>query len=105
MAVRRWGDGYAAVKADLPVIVTVAPGLNQPRYPHGARIMNAYQDWQVPLWGAADLGLDTDSLAPLIECRGQSFAPPLVVGERLRGKPEQIAEVLLSEISAVAGKQ
>ena len=103
-AVRRWGDGYAAVKADLPVLVTVAPGLNQPRYPHGARIMNAYHDWQVALWRVADLGLDTDSIAPLTEFRGQSFAPPLVVGERLRGNPEQIAEVLLSEINAVVSK-
>lgn len=103
-AVRRWGDGYATVKAALPVIVTVAPCLNQPRYPHGARIMNSYRDWQVPVWGAADLGLDTDSLAPLTEFRGQSFAPPLIVGERLRGEPEQIAGILLSEMKAAAGK-
>jgi electron transfer flavoprotein beta subunit len=100
-AVRCWEDRHATVKAALPIVITVAPDINRPRYPHGARIMNACRDWEVPIWGAADLGLDTDLLTPLIEFRGESFAPPLIVGERLRGEPEQIVGVLLSEMKAV----
>jgi electron transfer flavoprotein beta subunit len=104
-AVRRWEDGYATVTAALPAVITIAPGVNQPRYPHGARIMNAYRDWEVSIWDAADLGLTAAVLCPLTEFRSESFAAPLVVGERLRGEPEQIARVLKSEVRAVIGWQ
>ncbi len=88
---RRWSGGYAAVDATLPVVVTVAPEAFQPRYPHGARIMNAYQQWEVVPWDAADLGLDELALAPLLVFRGESFPPPLQVGEVFRGEPTEVA--------------
>lgn len=101
-AVRRWGQrspaqgGYAAVEARLPAVVTIAPGVNKPRYPHGARIMNAYREWQVPVWGAADLGLEEADLTPLMAFRGESFPPPLGVGELLRGDPSSVARELVT---------
>ena len=103
--VRRWGKGYATVRAALPAVITIAPGVNQPRYPHGARIMNAYRKWEVVVWRAADLELDTAVLTPYVEFRSESFAAPLIVGERLRGDPGQIAKVLASEVKAVIVKQ
>lgn len=95
-AVRRWGGGYATVETLLPALVTAAPGINQPRYAPGARIMNAYREWSVTIWNAADLALDEADLKPLTTLRGQSFPPPLATGELLRGKPADVARELVS---------
>jgi len=91
-ATRRWGSGYATVKVPLPAVITVAPEAFPPRYPHGARIMNAYREWSVPVWGASDLGLEEASLTPLLAVRGESFPPPLEVGEKFRGDPARVAQ-------------
>jgi len=97
-ATRRWGDGYASVEAPLPAVVTVAPEAFAPRYAHGARIMSAYQEWNVTLWNAADLELAEDALAPLLIQRGESFPPPLQVGEMLRGDLDSIARDLIAAL-------
>jgi electron transfer flavoprotein beta subunit len=99
-AVRGWGGGYATVSAPLPVVMTVAPRAFPPRYPHGARIMSAYQEWQVPVWGAVDLGLDDVSLSPLLSQRRESFPPPLPVGEQLKGDPAGVAQDILAALTA-----
>lgn len=95
-ATRRWGQGYAAVEAPLPALVTVAPDINPPRYPHGARIMNAYREQEVPVWDAVELGLDEADLTPLMSFRRQSFPPPLEVGELIRGAPADAARELVN---------
>ncbi len=95
-ATRRWGRGYAVVEAPLPALVSVAPGINQPRYPHGARIMNAYREWEVPVWGTAELGLDDVDLAAVTAYRGQSFPPAVDQGEMIRGDPAEVARDLAS---------
>lgn len=97
-ATRRWGDGFAAVEAPLPALVTMAEGSNKPRLPHGARIMSAYREGNVTTWGAADLGLDAAALRPLIVYRGQSFPPPPETGEMLRGDPAQVAQELVQTL-------
>jgi len=91
-ATRRWGEGYATVETMLPAVITIAPAAFPPRYPHGARIMNAYREWSVPVWGASDLGLEEASLTPLLAFRGESFPPPLEVGEKFRGDPARVAQ-------------
>jgi electron transfer flavoprotein beta subunit len=90
-ATRRWGRGYADVEAPLPALISVAPGINQPRYPHGARIMNAYREWEVPVWGTAELGLDDVDLTPLTTFRAQSFPSPLDESELIHGDPVNMA--------------
>ena len=90
-ATRRWGGGFATVKASLPAVVTVAPEAFPPRYAHGARIMNAYREWDVPVWSATDLELAEAALTPLLVKRGESFPPPLEVGEVFEGEPDSIA--------------
>jgi electron transfer flavoprotein beta subunit len=91
-ATRRWASGYAAVEAAAPAVVTVSPEAFRPRYPHGARIISAYREWNVPAWSAADLGLSEAALAPLLSDRGESFPPPLEVGEKYRGDPGSVAQ-------------
>ena len=97
-AVRRWGSGYATVKVQLPAVVTVAPRAFPPRYPHGARIMSAYQEWQVPVWAAAELGLDEAALSPVLSFRRESFPPPLQVGERFHGDPAGVAQDVIAAL-------
>jgi electron transfer flavoprotein beta subunit len=91
-ATRRWATGIAAVETAVPAIVTVAPEAFPPRYAHGARIMNAYRDWDVTTWDAADLDLDETALKPLLVKRSESFPPPLEVGEQFRGDAVDVAQ-------------
>ena len=97
-ATRHWVSGYAAVQALLPAVVTVAPEAFTARYAHGARIMNAYREWQVTTWNAADLGLDQAALKPLLVFRGESFPPPLPVGEQVKGAPASAAHELITAL-------
>jgi electron transfer flavoprotein beta subunit len=91
-ATRRWGEGYAAIQASLPVVATVALQAFRPRYAHGARIMNAYREWEVMVWDAQDLELAEAALTPLLAFRRESFPPPLEVGEIYRGDPASVAQ-------------
>jgi electron transfer flavoprotein beta subunit len=97
-ATRRWGSGYATVQALLPAVVTVAPEAFAARYAPGARIMNSYREWQVTAWNAADLGLDDAALKPLLAFRGESFPPPLPVGEQIKGAPAGAAHELITAL-------
>jgi electron transfer flavoprotein beta subunit len=90
-ATRRWNGSYATVKATLPAVATVVARAYPARYAPGARIMSAYREWEVTAWGAEDLGLDAAALAPVLSMRGESFPPPLEVGERLSGDPARVA--------------
>jgi len=97
-ATRRWGSGYATAQALLPAIITVAPEAFPVRYAPGARIMNAYREWQVTTWNAVDLGLDEAALKPLLAFRGESFPPPLPVGEQIKGAPASAAHELITAL-------
>ena len=92
-AIKPDGKGFVALQVGLPALVTVVAGANQPRYPHGGRIMQSYQQYQLEAWTAADLGLSEDELKPLMDNRGQSFPP-----ERQRGtlldSPEELGRLL-----------
>ncbi len=90
-ATRCWGDGYATVTTPLPAVITVAPEAFPPRYAHGARILNAYREWEVQVWSADDLGLAEAALTPQLASRGEGFPPPLEV-EVYRGDPETVAQ-------------
>jgi len=90
-ATRRWGQAYSSLEAPLPAVVTVAPEAFPPRFPHGARIMNAYREWEVITWSAADLELGEEDLQPVLSMRGESFPPPLETGEVVRGDPATVA--------------
>lgn len=96
-ATRRWGHGYAAIQVSLPAVVAVAPEAFPPRYAHGARIMSAYREWNVPVWTGADLGLDEAALVPLLSFRGESFPPP-IEAEKFRGDPASGAQEVVTAL-------
>lgn len=95
-ATRRWPTvstptGFARVALSLPAVATVAPEAFPARYPHGARIMNAYREWEVTVWNAAALGLDGIDLGPLLVQRSERYPPPLGTGEQYRGDAASLA--------------
>jgi electron transfer flavoprotein beta subunit len=99
-AKRNWGEGYAEVEVGLPALLSIAPQANQPRYPHGARIMNAYQEWEVTIWGLADLGLTEEELSPLIGLKREAFPPERTLGELITGAPGEAARELAHILEA-----
>lgn len=60
--------------------------------------MSAYREWGVTVWSAADLDLGEQDLKPLLVFRGESFPPPLEVGEVFRGDPQQVAQDLVTAL-------
>jgi electron transfer flavoprotein beta subunit len=98
LATRRWRNGFARVACPLPVVVTVEPEAFPARYPHGARIINAYREWQVTTWNAVDLGLEGIDFAPLVAVRSESYPPPLESGEQYRGEPAAVAKDVLQAL-------
>jgi electron transfer flavoprotein beta subunit len=94
------GQGYAEVEASLPALLTVAQDANEPRYPTGARIINAYREWEVTVWGASDLGLEAEELQPLVEEKRISFPPERELGTKITGAPEEAVEELVRHLRA-----
>ena len=97
-AVRKEKDGFVAVEADLPAVVTVLPGVLKPRYPDGARLINVYRGVKemanaLERWDVADL-MEAQALKPLIERRGQEFPPERERGARVSGTPAQMAQTV-----------
>ncbi len=99
-AKRNWKEGYAEVEVGLPALLSIAPQANQPRYPHGARIMNAYRQWEVTTWNLADLGLTEEELSPLIGLQRKAFPPEQTLGELITGAPNEAARELAHILKA-----
>jgi len=99
-ATRNWKAGYAEVEVDLPALLSVAPQANQPRLPHGGRIMSAYREWTVTTWGLADLGLTEEEISPTIGLQREAFPPELTVGELITGTPDEAAKELAQILKA-----
>jgi len=93
-AKRNWKGGCAEVEVSLPALLSVIPQANQPRYSHGARIMNAYREWEVTTWDLADLGLTEEELSPLIRFQREAFPPERTLGELITGGPAEAAKEL-----------
>jgi len=92
---RNWKGGYAEVEVSLPALLSIAPQANEPRLPHGARIMNAYREWKVTTWGLADLRLTEEELSPLIRLQREAFPPERTLGELITGTPAEAAGELM----------
>jgi electron transfer flavoprotein beta subunit len=92
--IRQDTTGYVTVEADLPVLVTMAPGTLKLRYPDGVRLMDVYRaEDAVERWDVGDL-VDEGVLQPLLEKRGQDFPPERERGVRVSGTPEEMAQAL-----------
>ncbi|RPJ49216.1 MAG: electron transfer flavoprotein subunit beta/FixA family protein [Candidatus Latescibacterota bacterium] len=93
-------SGREIVEAALPAVVTVIKGIYQPRYPSLLGIRKAAKR-EVPVWTAADLGLDPASVgASGSPTRVRKLSPPPPPGavEMLSGEPEATAAALVAKI-------
>lgn len=98
--------GYMSVRVSLPALLTVTKGINQPRLPTVAGIMEATRK-EIKGWSCADLGAEAD-------CVGLAGSPTQVVdtfeyksehrGEILQGSPQEVvtkAMQRLRELGAI----
>lgn len=101
-------DGGAATRLSLPAVVAVAPGPERPRYPHPARIANAWEPGLVSLWTVGEpsagceqsLGLDAAALAADTEPAGLILGPERVRGQVIGGAPEEATATLVGLLKA-----
>ena len=83
-AERHLEEQIETVEAQLPAVVTVVKDINEPRYPSLLRIKRVAKV-EIPIWGAADLGLDADALAPAVSITERVPPPPRPKGEMIQG--------------------
>jgi electron transfer flavoprotein beta subunit len=86
-------NGGEVVPVPTPTIIAILPGPERPRYPHPARIANAWNDGTVEVWTAADLGVA--DLAPDTEPGGLILGPERVRGQVIRGTMQAAAAELV----------
>jgi electron transfer flavoprotein beta subunit len=86
-------NGGVVAPAPTPAVVAILPGPERPRYPHPARIANAWNDGMVEVWTADDLGL-TD-LSPDTELGGLILGPERVRGQVINGSVQEAAAELV----------
>jgi electron transfer flavoprotein beta subunit len=84
-------DGYQVLEVPLPALVAVSSEINEPRYPPLKGIMAAGRA-QIPVWSAADLGLESGALQPFTTTR-----------RLYRETREQRAEMIAADSPAEAG--
>lgn len=94
-AVLAQGAGAVLAPVVTPAVVAVTPGPERPRYPHPARIANAWNPGLVETWPAAALVADADALAADTEPGGLILGPERVRGQVLSGTPAEAAEKLI----------
>ena len=90
---------------DLPCVLSVQTGINEPRYV-GMRGIRQVASVAVPNLGAADLGVDADAVgeAAAKVRRVDYFVPPAGKGaEMLRGSREEVAGKLMELLKAKGG--
>jgi electron transfer flavoprotein beta subunit len=91
-------NGGEVVPVPTPAVVAILPGPERPRYPHPARIANAWNDGMVDVWTAADLGLA--DLAPDTELGGLILGPERVRGQIIKGSAQEAAAELVGLLRA-----
>jgi electron transfer flavoprotein alpha/beta subunit len=65
-------------------------------YASGWRLMDAYKEWSVEAWSAADLGMSEDDVRPMAVKKGEAFPAERQLGTRVRDAAE-LAEILRRE--------
>jgi len=98
IVVRVWDRERVQVSVPLPALVSISNDAPPARYPHGARIMNAYREWNVTTWTSSDLDMAEDELTPLVESRGPVFPPARELGNILSGSPAETAREVVEQL-------
>jgi electron transfer flavoprotein beta subunit len=99
------GGNQEMSEIDLPCVLSIQTGINEPRYV-GIRGIRKVASVEIPVWGAADLGLAADSVgaAGARLKRLDYFMPELGEGaEILEGSMEEVAEKLIELLKAKGG--
>ena len=91
-------NGGEVAPVPTPAVVAILPGPERPRYPHPARIANAWNEGMVEVWTADDLGL-TD-LSPDTELGGLILGPERVRGQMIKGSVQAAAAELAGVLRA-----
>jgi electron transfer flavoprotein beta subunit len=96
LAQRETDAGIEVLRVPLPCVITCQKGLNEPRYPSLPGMMKAKRK-EIPVWSAADLGVDGGSVQEntMATVRSLSLPPPRTPGRLLEGDPTQQAADLL----------
>lgn len=55
---RAWEDGYEDIEVKTPVLLTAIKELNEPRYMNIKNIFDMFQNKEVKVWNATDIGAD-----------------------------------------------
>ncbi len=78
----------------MPAVLTESQGPNEPRYPSLKGILGAKKK-PLTLWNAADLGVDTAELAPVLELVAVEKPPARAAGRVLSGEPAEAVRELV----------
>jgi electron transfer flavoprotein beta subunit len=91
-------DGRQVVEAPTPALLAVSSEIGEPRYPPLRGIMMAGRT-QIPVWTAADLGLDPAVVAPKARLRRLYIETREAQCELVEGEtPDEIAAVLAQRL-------
>ena len=91
-------NGGELTPVPTPAVLAILPGPERPRYPHPARIANAWNDGMVEVWAAADLGLA--DLAPDTELGGLILGPERTRGQVIGGSAADAAKAVAEILKA-----
>ena len=94
------GTQAAMVRLNSPAVASIAPGAVRPRYPHAARIANAWRPETVEICTAAELGLGDEVFVAETQAGAFTLAPERTRGQVLSGSVEDAAAGLLDLLAA-----
>ncbi|MDE2634755.1 MAG: electron transfer flavoprotein subunit beta/FixA family protein, partial [Chloroflexota bacterium] len=93
-------QGKQIVSANLPAVVSVMKGINEPRYPNFLGIRKAAKA-QIPVWSAADLGVDPPPAATealrYLNPPARDISTEIIAGADLEEKAAVLADRLFEE--------
>jgi electron transfer flavoprotein beta subunit len=88
------------VECSLPAVLTTVKDLNQPRYPSLLKVRKAAKA-EIPIYSAADLGIEPAELAPRVVYVERVTPPPRPRGELVEGSaPRDKARRLVDKLLA-----
>ncbi|MGM0411525.1 MAG: electron transfer flavoprotein subunit beta, partial [Bacillota bacterium] len=101
-AKRQLEDGYSIIETQIPVLLTVLDGLNEPRYPSIKRIVDAYnKEDTVRVWSTEDFEVDEDKLgldASPTQVHDTFVPTHETKGEMLEGSAKEKVEKLVEKL-------
>jgi electron transfer flavoprotein beta subunit len=103
VAERHLEEQIETVEARLPAVLTLIKGSNEPRYPSLLRIRRVAKV-EIPIWGASELGLSADQLAPAVTLAARVPPPARPSGEIIdgAGADEKVRKLVEKLIEAQA---